>query len=185
MSIEIKAWKCEQCEKAYLNKMSAEDCCKEKPKSICRICGIEVEKYRTICSNCLNKERYEKAKKIKYSEYKIGCLWDEKADKYFFDKDELEEDYYNNAWDDQDCAETKEEPIVNYPEWCYGCVEIPFKIGIDSALERASEDMYEDFDYDRDIVDLKGLYDFVEQWNEKQTTKAYSIDYSTVVLLNE
>jgi len=47
MSIEIKAWKCEQCEKAYLNKMSAEDCCKEKPKSICRICGIEVERSLT------------------------------------------------------------------------------------------------------------------------------------------
>ena len=50
MSIEIKAWKCEQCEKAYLNKMSAEDCCKEKPKSICRICGIEVEKLASAFS---------------------------------------------------------------------------------------------------------------------------------------
>lgn len=177
MSIEVKAWKCEKCGKAWLNKQLAEDCCKEKEPNECRVCGCEVKAPWIICPDCREKERFEKAKKIKYSEYKIGCLWDETKDKYFYDKEELEEAYYNDAYDDG------EEP--KYPEWCYGCQEIPFNIDIDHSLEIASEDMYEDFDLEKSAIDLKELLDFIKAWNEKQTAKSYATDYKTVVLLNE
>ncbi|WP_434510124.1 hypothetical protein [Desulfitobacterium sp. AusDCA] len=179
MSIEVKAWKCEKCGKAYLNKYLADNCCKEKPHNTCRVCGKEVDSPWLICHTCKDKERFEKAKKIRLSEYK-SWLYDESLEEYFPDKESLEEKYYDNAFDEQG-----KDPKVEYPEWCYGCVEIPFKINIDSALERAEEDMYEEFDRDRELIDLKELLDFIEVWNAKQTAKAYMTDYSTVVLLNE
>lgn len=170
MSKGIQAWQCEKCGKAFLSKRAADECCKEKKPYTCRVCGCEVKEYHLICGSCHDKERYEKAKKVKYSEYNIGCLWDEQTDKYFYDVGEME-DYY----EDED---------LEMPKWCYGCTEVPFEIDIDHAIENASEEMYEDFD-NQDINDLEELYDYIEQWNKKQTAKAYYSDYDTVVLLEE
>ena len=178
MSIEIKAWKCEKCDKYYLNQAAADDCCKEKPekKYTCRVCGCDTDEFRLICDICLTQERFAKAKKVKYSEYKVGYLWDEDQDAYFADKDALEEKYLEDAEDSED----KLIPI--FPTWCYGCTETIFSIDIDYAIESAMENMYEDFN---DIEDEKGLQEFVKEWNAKQTGKSYETDYSTVVLLNE
>lgn len=177
MSIETKVWKCEKCSSHYHDVTAADDCCKEKPHEVirkCRVCECEVKEHRVICDICLEQERYAKAKKVKYSEYKIGYLWDETKDKYFSNKTELEDKYDDDADDNG--------TNVEYPIWCYGCTETTFSIDIDSAIENALEDMYEDFS---DIEDEKGLQDFVKEWNAKQTGKTYDLDYRTVVLLNE
>lgn len=39
--------------------------------------------------------------------------------------------------------------------------------------------------YDRDLTDVNELYDFIKQWNEKQSAMSYMVDYKTVVLLDE
>lgn len=178
MSIEVKAWKCEKCGKAYLNKAATDDCCKGKPekKYTCRVCGCDTEEFRLICPICLNQERFTKAKKVKYSEYEVGYLWDEGVEEYFRDKDELEEKF----------SEDEDPQVqVSAPTWCYGCIATPFSIDIDSAIARAEEDMYEDFEASKDGINLKELRDYVQAWNEKQTSKSYDVDYKTVVLLNE
>jgi len=179
MSIEVKAWKCEKCGKYYLNKAATDDCCKDKPEveiRTCRVCGCVVEGHGVICQICLDQERFTKAKKVKYSEYKVGYLWDENTDKYFENKEALEEKYLEDAEDSEDKL------IPEFPTWCYGCTETFFSIDIDSAIENALEDMYEDFD---EITDEKELQDFVKAWNAKQNGKTYNVDYKTVVLLNE
>ena len=177
MSIESKVWKCVKCGSYYHNITAADDCCREKPPKViktCRVCQCEVDEYRTVCQICLEKERFAKAKKVKYSEYKGDYLWDENKDEYFNDKEALQDKYD----DDADDAGT----IAEYPTWCYGCTATLFSIDIDSAIENATEDMYEDFN---DIEDEKGLQDFVKEWNAKQTGKSYDSDYKTVVMLNE
>jgi len=173
MSVEIKAWKCENCGVAYMNKISANDCCKEKIKIIhhCKVCGVEIPEYRVTCNTCLAKERYDKGIKIKYSEYDLGWLYDDDADRYFSDIDEATEHY--------------EDEGLEVPKWCYGCNEMPFRVDIDSALESASEEMYEDFDYGTDTTDLKELYDFIKYWNEKQSAKSYGSNYGKIILLDE
>lgn len=177
MPSEIKAWKCDKCSKVWLDKQVADDCCKDKEgTNKCHVCGCDVNKPYIICSDCKEKERFEKAKKVKYNDYNVGCMWDENKDKYFWEKEDLEEDYYNDAFDNG------EEPVC--PEWCYGCTVIPFKVDIDCAIERASEDMHDEFENSM-IVDLKELYEFVENWNKKQSAVTYYMDYNTVVLLNE
>jgi len=179
MSVRVDAWKCEKCGKAYLNKAATDDCCREKPetKYTCRVCGCETKEYYLICPRCDNNERFKKAKKVKYSEYKVGYLWDENKDEYFRDKEALEEKYLNDAEDVEN-----EGAFPEIPTWCYGCTEIPFSIDIDGAIETAVERMYEDFN---DIEDEKGLRDFIKEWNAKQTGMTYESDYKTVVLLNE
>jgi len=179
MSREIKVWKGEKCEGHYYDKAAADDCCKEKAepaKETCRVCGCEIDDHRTICQTCLDQERFAEAKKVKYSEYEVGYLWDENQEKYFPDKGELEEQYYEDVDDEEFHLDPKR------PIWCYGCAEKPFEIDIDGAIENAEEEMYENFD---DITDEQELRDFVKAWNAKQTGKSYESDYGIVVMLNE
>jgi hypothetical protein len=173
MSIEIKAWKCEKCSNVYLDKDLADNCCKKKATNKCRVCGCDVKSPFVICKECQEIERFHKAKKVNYSDY-IGCLWDERMEEYFYNKDDMYERYEND-----------DEKILPEPKWCYGCIEIPFEIDIDSAIERAEEDMYEDFDSNNSLIDLKELYNYIDSWNKKQSAKSYTIDYNTVVLLRK
>lgn len=177
MSRELRVWECDKCKSVWLNEDLANDCCKEKPDNDCKVCGVKVKHPYLICKDCKEKERYEKAIKIKYSDYKIGCLYDENKEQYYCDLEDLKEGYYNDAFDD------KVEP--EYPNWCYACVERPFKIDIDSAIEREVEEMYDDFDIDNSLVDLQGLLEYIADWNSKQSAISYYMDYKTVVLLNE
>ena len=126
------------------------------------------------------KGSYEKAKKIKYSEYKTEWLYDENSDEFYKDKEALMDFYYDAAY-----GEDIPDEEIQYPKWAFGCTEIPFVLDIDHALESASEEMHEDFDYDRDLTDVNELYDFIKQWNEKQSAMSYMVDYKTVVLLDE
>ena len=176
MSLEIKAWKCEKCGGTWLDEQIANRCCEEKPANKCRVCGCNVKYPSTLCTDCREKERYEKAKKIKYSEYKEDYVYDENKQNYYRDKEDLEETYYDDAYDEG------QKPV--YPDWCYGCTSFTFELNVESAIERESEEMYEDFD-EIDIVDLQELTDFMEVWNKKQTAKTYYPDYKTVILLNE
>jgi len=180
MSREKKFRKCEKCGNYYLSKTAADDCCREKPepvKKTCRACGCVVDNYRLICQTCLDQARFAEAKKVKYSEYEDGYLWDETKNEYFRDEEALEERYEEDAYDEK--GEYTEPQI---PTWCYGCTAKPFKIDIERAIESAEEEMYDDFD---DITDKQELRDFVKAWNAKQSGESYESDYGIVVLLNE
>lgn len=172
MSKEVTVYQCEKCGEFYRVKYVADECCKEKLEySTCNDCGTVINKNRSICTECWLKNKFEKGKKIKYSEYKEEYLYDESSEKYFSDLEELEEYYY--------------EIEINRPKWVFGCYGVPFQIDIDSALENASEEQYEDFDYENESIDLKDLLDFVEEWNKKQITRTWNSDYGQIILLDE
>jgi hypothetical protein len=164
-SKKIEVYQCSICNKIFFDKEFTDKCCKPGK---CNICGIELKPCHLQCDKCSVKIKYEKANKIKYSDYKLEYLYDDRYDKYFKNYEDLLEFYELN--DDNDI-----------PKWAWGCSEYQFKIDIDSALEDAEEKMYEDFD---DIVGVEELYEFIEKWNDKQTAKAYFIDNKTVVLLS-
>jgi hypothetical protein len=105
-------------------------------------------------------------------------FYDERTDKFFSDLDDLKDEYDNRAFEDR-IAEPE------YPTWVYGCRKIPFALDIDNALVNEAEEMHEDFEISRHVIDLKELYDFIASWNKKQTAASYEDDYGTVVLLNE
>lgn len=177
-AVEKNVYGCSECKKVFWAKEAADNCCRKK-NNICRICGCEVNPPRLICHECKDKERFDKANKVKYSEYSVKWLWDEVKQDFFYDAETLAEKYGEDAYEE---FGTDVEKFPDLPEWAYGCIEITFQINIDWAIENAEEKMHEDFD---DIQDEKGLRDFVKEWNAKQTGKSYEVDYSTVVLLNE
>jgi len=179
MSIEVKAWKCEKCGKAYLDKTVATNCCVEK-KNICEICGCEIKSPWLKCHDCREKERFEKAEKVRYSIYGIEYLWDETQQEYFRDAEDLAEKYGEDAYEERGV-----DVELNLPTWCYGCVGHTFGIDIERAIEKADESMYEDFDLEKSVIGLRELRDFIKAWNAKQTAKSYDVNYKTVVLLNE
>jgi len=159
-------YRCTICNKVSADKDVAEKCCQPGK---CRVCGKELKPYYTLCDLCKRKEYYDKANKIKYSDYKLEYLYDEIYDKYFRDYEEMLEYYEEN----------EAEKTLS---WAWGCSEYSFKINIDNAIESAEENMYDDFD---DIIDYEELVNFIKEWNDKQTAKAYLPDYKTVIILSE
>lgn len=173
---EITAYQCETCQKTWLQKELAERCCTgtiEEKNNTCRVCSVDVQYPYTICSSCKEKERYDKATKILYKDYKIVMFYSEIYDRYNSDIEDLFE-----YIDDND----NETP---YPKWAFGCTERMFAIDIENAIENAEEDFYEDFEADNKAVDLDELLKFVDDWNKKQTAKCYEVDYKTVVLFEK
>jgi len=169
---EIVAYQCGVCKNGFVVRAVAEECCKEKPKPSCQLCGTEdVRPHYYMCDSCSEKRRYEKSKKVFLRDYKEECFYDDRADRYFKDIEDFL-DYYESE-------ETK-----TLPEYCLGCDRIDFVVDIDHALESAEEEMGEDFD-DRALVDREELEKFVSSWNEKQTARAYSVNYKTTVILSD
>lgn len=141
---------------------------------ICRVCGCEIGKYRTICNSCQEREFFNKAKKVKYSEYGQKAIYDINKCKYYANKEQFKEDYVQDGQE------------YEYPDRCFGCIEIPFEIDIDNMIEVAKGSMLDiEFDINRQAVDFNGLINYIKEWNDKQTAISYYTDYDTVVLVDE
>ena len=128
------------------------------------------------------RSQYAAGKKVGYTEYKIGMLYDDQRNKYYTDYEEMLEDYSEYILEncDEDSPEPADDELKEKaPKWLFGCEEIHFKVRIDPAIEDAEEEMYEDFE---GVVDREELEQFVEQWNKKQTGVSYCPDYKTVVV---
>lgn len=165
---EVLCYICEKCNAAYYSPDEAENCCKAGK---CRVCGIELKPYLCICEDCYRQEKFQRAKKVKLSEYD-GPLYDDITNTYYKNHDELYEHYEDN-------------PDESKPKWCYSVVAETFNIDIDLALEHMEEEMDEDC-YDRDcLVDLQELYDFISKWNAKQIAESYYPDWDKIVILYE
>jgi hypothetical protein len=167
--IIIEAYKCEKCEQLYYTEASAMNCCKS---SNCKTCGKEIPKHRDMCEECSDKQRFESAKKYTYEEYVK-----EFPDNYFFYNDnyypsieELLEYIYDNSTEDK----------VEFPEYVYGTNEYIIDIDIESVISDAEYNSnLEDFEFDN----TKELIDFVNEWNERNSSKAYQSSYKTIVYI--
>lgn len=168
---EVPAYICTDCGTAFSSKDVAEKCCSTKK---CDICGNDLPKksHYFRCESCRKTARFEKATKIKYSDYKVPMFYDEQSDQYFDSYEDMVEYYENNLCEGEELV---------LPKYVFGCKENIFKINIENAVESAIEDMYDDFD---DIVDLKQLHDFVKEWNQKQTAKSYYQDNNVIIIFD-
>ena len=176
--IEMQAYQCGKCKKAYGDKEVAEKCCEP---TYCPKCGIEKPSYYVHCEKCRLENQYNSGNKIPYLKYKIDKMYDERRNKYYSDYEEMFEDYSENILSDEDdFTELTEEQLKSMmPKWLFGCEEVKFKVNIDPAIENAEEKMYEEFD---DIVDREELEQFVAKWNEKQNGVSYYPDYKTIIV---
>lgn len=149
----------------------AAKCCDPQAHT-CKVCGIEVASYRTMCGRHAEQVRLCKAAQIEEKNWTDPVFLDGVpggwGDGYFSDTDDLH----------QSCQDY-ERPA---PAYCWPCTSRPLRLDPERLLEMAVDDMHEDAG--DQIVDADGLCDFIEAWNAKQTCMSWYPDHSRVVVLD-
>lgn len=167
---EIMAFACEKCGKIYLQEYLADICCKQYH---CEYCGKPTEKYRLACPECHEKNLFNKAKKMSYSEYirqfPDNMIWD--GDEYFSELEDMADSYICN-----------DKPV---PDYVWGTESYRVEIDIENVISQAEDDSnLEDFSFDT-YGDTKDLIEFVNKWNERNGTTAYAGEYHIAIVLTE
>lgn len=171
---KVLAWYCSECRIVKRTQVEAEDCCTPYR---CRDCGVEAPRYHFACEGCRKKKdqareqaEFDKAKKVTQAEYAGEWVYDDRRSNYHSSVEEAL-DYYD---DDPDP-----------PEWFYGTEAEEFGIDADRVLEDALQDSY-DGAYDCIPPSaIKELQDFLDKWSKDYGPTSYSVDYSTVVLVDD
>lgn len=165
-SKEVIFHQCQICNKTYINKLTADDCCKPYH---CEECGVETKRYWLKCPDCIEKKRFANAEKIQEVDYD-SWVWDENTYEYFRDIEALVDHY-----DDEE---------LELPDYVYACEERKFNIDAGNIICNALEDMYDEAD-EKDLIDVKEFYDFVDNWVKKQTMCCYETNYKKIILLSQ
>jgi len=147
-------------------------------------CGNKIDRRGyTTCKDCRDKkeqerikERFEKAKKIKYEDYDGKFLWSDRV----VDKEELEDELYTQLYDGEDV-----------PGYIYATkiIKVFSHINLTEIIydkcEDGYEDMYSYFNYNDE--DLDKAQDYLNKWIKKHENvlDCYYEDFSTIVLLDD
>jgi len=164
----VVAYACSKCGNVSTKDL-AERCC---AGTVCTSCGVALTGHRLTCTDCWNAKqaaiqarRVDKAARIASSEYHGALYCDSLGhnDGFFRDVDELAE-YCN----DEGIREIG--PV-------FACHETRPYIDAVGAVEQALEEHHED----AEMVDIRGLEDFLKTWNAKQTDKTWTPDWRIVI----
>lgn len=151
-------------------KQEANDCCNRK----CIFCTVPIERGGwTSCADCrvtrkLTEElaAFDKAQKIPESEYND---WFYHCGEYHENADELEEYCLQND--------------LEWPEWVWACKKIEFKIDVDTILEHALQDHYEDARSSIPQAAENKLQAMLDKWCAGQKIESWQEDNSRAVIL--
>lgn len=182
---ELIAYKCSNCGSLYSDKDKAEACCKPVK---CSVCGREIITDRTkareyynhdeegnpVCYQCKHKQFEDSWETITEEEYwkrvheegsDYGPVCDD--EKWFTDLSEAIEDLYDSDW--WTCYDD-----LKQVRFQVGQIMKPVQLRIDRLLQWETEELnLEDPDCDIIWKDLPELYDFMKQWNAKQTYRIW------------
>ena len=165
----IPLWQCTECGKLYGSKEQAELCHKEY---ICENCGAKAPRYRLLCEKCDEQKTFDRANKMTYDEY----IEKNPGNMIFYNGE-----YYSELEDLLDDLAYYEEDV---PKYVYGTTKYRVEIDAQDVLDTEEENSnLEDFYFD-DYGRLEFIH-FVEEWNKKYGTDAYTVDYDTIILLGD
>lgn len=140
----------------------------------------EVEKLNKDANRIWRKKederRFSIAEKIKEENWDGPVYWEGMGDDgYFRDIDDFRESIYE--WDEEGYP---------YPEYIWACKEVPSCfIDFDDILDRATEDAYDDFDFN-DIEGGKELEKAINIFNKLNShLVSWEPNFKKVILLNE
>lgn len=167
-STEVTCYQCHECQRIYTDQKVAEKCCAPR---YCEDCKTELPPkwYRTVCEPCHLNRLYEKAEKLETWD---GWICSEHVTGY-------KDGYFESI---QELIEYCQDTDTEIPPWAFVCKEQHHELDIDGAIERMTEDAYEDAV--DDLVDVAELEEFIREWNAKQNLITYYPDWKKVVLIN-
>ncbi len=173
-----EAYICGQCGAKSFNKDLAEQCCKNYN---CRVCGVELDRYRTICGLCSEKSRFEKAQKIPAAEYTGWVYWEGHGyNEGFFESLAELIDYCDYGERGEREGERNKIPL---PEYVWACKVMTFKLDADRIIEDAYEEAHEGAADNLKMVDE--LEAFCKEFNEaNKDNVTYYVDDGRVVMLS-
>lgn len=184
--IEVICYKCPVCGVTYLSKGTAEKCCETRK---CESCGKVLpdgKKYAyTKCVECREKDEIEKEKQrfSKAIKYTIETAPAQKSECYFSSVFGENEGYFFELEELHDYCDSENIPV---PKYCYGTDKYQIDIDVDSVVENACEELYDDAMSSISDEDLNELRTMTAKWCEKQSgTITYEVDYNCAILLNE
>jgi|WetSurMetagenome_2_1015567.scaffolds.fasta_scaffold36353_6 hypothetical protein len=169
---QCSVWACSVCKIAAHSEHEAEECCKPK---LCA-CGNAVKMNYTVCTQCYHaaevrrdQDRFDKAKKVKWTEYEGQMLYCDHNDKFYPDVESLLDEFYGD-----------DDP----PEWAYGTIDKIFSMDAQTIVEDELErqEWFEDaIDHLTFVKELQTALDAAAA----QIPSAYETDYSTVVTFED
>ena len=119
------------------------------------------------CTECKEKDRFRKAKKVSLEDYEEEDIYDNIRDEYY-PVDVLSETYES------------EQP----PKYVYGCEPIKLSLDMANIVENECDDNhFEDAFSCIDSGSIREIQDMVDIWCKKEGVTSYAIDWDTVVLL--
>jgi len=173
--VEAQCFRCDKCNKAYMEKEAAEKCCAPK---ICEYCGAEMppKYYYTACDFCREKRRYDNADKMSLAEYvdadphlpvftKTGELI-MPDDMWVFD------DWKSHSDDKR-------------PEYVYGAISRFVKLDAEGIIENLNEQVtFEEDDVEMFSDDaLDEIWGFCANWNDRNEYEYYDENWKLVVII--
>lgn len=143
----------------------ADDCCRPRHCN----CGVEIDKHWTACSTCRIASKLRKAKRIGH-DYD-GPVYSEDTEGH----DLSGEGYWPSL------NELLDLPDDELPVYCHPCTQEPFELDAEGILCSALSEMHEGAEVDH----AKAFYDFVDEWNKKQTCVSWFPDYGRVIVFDD
>jgi hypothetical protein len=186
-----KLYACGECGQCYSPKNVgvqnardiAEKCC-DPQQFTCKVCGVVVPPYRTMCEKHAEQAKLRRATPIPAKDWSDPVFSDEVSgdwsEGYSSDIENLIDYHYGYGPTEEELAGAAP-PLP--PAYCWPCTSRSLSLDPVSLLENSVDDMHEDAG--DQIVDADELCAFIEAWNAKQTCKTWYPDYSRVVVLDE
>lgn len=179
-SKEIKAYQCEKCGKAYLNKSFADNCCKPKH---CEDCGIEIPKshYYVVCDECREK-REEKKELDRYNKATHYTFYNAPTDSTEYVYSELYP--YNEGFIDELDEDIIKEHNIKY---VYGTTRVSPFYDAQDMVESMLEESYEDAMSNVSDEEMDRLQFAIDTFikNHDGCLDHFEVDYHTVIDLDK
>lgn len=147
---------------------AADECCAPR---MCD-CGTTLDKSWTACFDCRLRDKLRRAKIIPADSY-AGPVSASGSG-------EWGEGYSSSLAALMEHCEGYDEEV---PAYCHPCTDLPLHLDVEHILEVALEDMHEDAA--DQVVDTDALYQFIDDWNARQTAVTYYEDTSRVIVIDQ
>lgn len=174
-------YRCDECGKVYTLEYAANHCCVDRK---CEDCGGPVERFYTVCEDCRRKrdekrerDRWDSAKHVPYSQYDGEMIYCEQLEDFFTDEETLIDRWAEFNWSDIEF--TPEPELYVFPTYgVYGTEKVLNALSDLEIIElvESSDLAYEEYEMPEGA--RAAIKEFCERWDTDWAEYSYFPDYS-------